>query len=508
MLRMFALFLSFSIGFMSLGQEMLWFRIVSYEFSGTPQSFSFVLTLYLLGIAAGAILGKNICMKNDHSQIMLWGGFVLLIGGVLDLFVPYLVDMIMSKFSQRMFVYVPLIFLTSCLKASIFPIAHHLGSSLKNEKKIGSSVSIVYCANIIGATLGTIFFGLVILSYITTYQAFIYIGAFVLILAVSMIIASQIQRMMGIVMITVSLAVIMMNIGYVNDPRYFKMNKNPNTTYSAENRYGVIDIIPTGGVGVIYGGNVYDGIMQVDPINDLNTLSRVLILDVVHTEPKRALVIGVSGGAWLRMLSSFPTLETIDAIELNPGYVDAIAQYPAIAPVLSDKRITIHVDDGRRWLRRNSTEKYDLIVMNTTYHWRSGATNILSQEMMGLLSNALNENGIVALNSTRLLDVLKTTNSVFPYSYWGELGFIYSSHQNFLANRTPEAREKLYSLHFDGKPVFKKGDPASEYAIDRVMTMEMLDLKAIESLSDRPLEIIKDNNMINEYKYGLEFGFK
>lgn len=507
MLKIFALFLSFSIGFMSLGQEMLWFRIVSYDFSGTPQSFSFVLTIYLLGIATGAMIGKNICLLGSQSRILFLGGILLLFGGALDIFIPYIMDVGVDIYGESAFIYILLILATSSLKAVIFPIAHHLGSSLKNEKKIGSSVSIVYCANIIGATLGTIFFGLVVLAYITTYQAFIYIGYFILLLAIVMLIISGIRKIMSLVIIFASIFFIINN-NIINNPMYWKLNKNSQTIFHAENRYGVIDIRASSGGDIIYGGNIYDGMMKVDLIQDESAVRRVIALDVLHPEPKRALVIGVSGGAWLRALSSFPTLEKIDAIELNPGYVDAIELYPEISPVLYDHRITIYIDDGRRWIRRNPDEKYDLIIMNTTFYWRSGATNILSQEMMKLLSNSLTDDGIIALNSTGFLDVMKTTNSVFPYTYWGDWGIIYASNKDFLINRTVAAREHLYQLNFNGIPVFTKGDPSAELAIDRIMSMQMLNLDDIEELSNRPLEIITDKNMINEYKYGKEFDFK
>lgn len=508
MLRMFALFLSFSIGFVSLGQEMLWFRVVSYQLSGTPQAFAFVLTIYLLGIATGAVIGKNICLQTSQSKVLFLGGVVLLLGGILDVFTPYIMNVGIDKYGESTFIYILLILATSSLKAVIFPIAHHLGSSLDDTAKIGSSVSIVYCCNIVGATLGTIFFGVFLSAYITTYQSFIYIGCFILLLAIGMLIISGVRKILSLVIIFTSIFFIIININIINNPAYWKLNKNSQAIFHAENRYGVIDIRASNTGDIIYGGNIYDGIMKVELIQDESAVRRVIALDVLHPEPKRALVIGVSGGAWLRALSSFPTLEKIDAIELNPGYVDAIELYPEISPILNDHRITIHIDDGRRWIRRNSDKKYDLIIMNTTFYWRSGATNILSQEMMKLLSNSLTDDGIIALNSTRFLDVMKTTSSVFPYTYWGDLGIVYASNKDFLINRTAAAKEHLYQLNFNGVPIFTKGDLSAELAIDRIMSMQMLNLNDIEALSNRPLEIITDKNMINEYKYGKEFDFK
>ena len=41
------------------------------------------------------------------------------------------------------------------------------------------------------------------------------------------------------------------------------------------------------------------------------------------------------------------------------------------------------MDDGRRWLHRHA-DPFDVIVMNTTWHWRSNITNLLSREFMAL----------------------------------------------------------------------------------------------------------------------------
>ena len=60
MLR-FPWWLSLSVGFLSLSQELRWVRLISYDQSGAPHAFSSVLTLYFIGIVAGAYVGKRFC---------------------------------------------------------------------------------------------------------------------------------------------------------------------------------------------------------------------------------------------------------------------------------------------------------------------------------------------------------------------------------------------------------------------------------------------------------------
>ena len=55
-----ACFLSFCVGFLSLSQEILWVRLFGFTNESLPQAFAFVLTMYLLGIAFGAMIGRGI----------------------------------------------------------------------------------------------------------------------------------------------------------------------------------------------------------------------------------------------------------------------------------------------------------------------------------------------------------------------------------------------------------------------------------------------------------------
>ena len=51
--------------------------------------------------------------------------------------------------------------------------------------------------------------------------------------------------------------------------------------------------------------------------------------------------------------------------------------------MLHDPKVDIVIDDGRRWLNPPPDERFDVIVMNTTWHWRAHITDLLSTEFMG-----------------------------------------------------------------------------------------------------------------------------
>ncbi|UWX04338.1 hypothetical protein H1235_04000 [Pseudoxanthomonas sp. NC8] len=152
-----------------------------------------------------------------------------------------------------------------------------------------------------------------------------------------------------------------------------------------ENKEGVIHAVGRGGTypDTVYGGNVYDGRINIDLRSNINKIDRVHALMLSHPAPAEALVIGVSGGSWARVIAGYSSVRRIDAVEINPGYARMMESYDIIRPLLSDARFTLFTDDGRRWLRRHPERRYDVIAINSTYHWRAGATNLLSKEFLG-----------------------------------------------------------------------------------------------------------------------------
>lgn len=504
-MKYFAWCISLLVGLMSLGQEMLWFRIVSFMLGGAPYAFALVLFFFLLGIAFGASRGKAICTR--YSNLLLAGGMILIFAGFIDILIPFIIQSINqpNSLTQCIRICSILIFVVAALKAILFPIVHHLGTNIANGK-VGASVSKVYFFNIIGSTLGSLLIGGVLLDYISISSMFILIGIVCILLGGLMIIKKSAVSVSAFAILGISCFYFVdKHTDYIFRDSF---GQDISINSYIENRYGVIHIVDDnkdGRKNIVLGNRMYDGILNIDPDNDINDLNRLYLLAAIHPNPKKVLVIGVSGGAWTRALSSFPTLETIDAIEINKGYLDIIKQYPVVSPILDDHRINIYIDDGRRWLKRNSDKKYDLIIMNTTYHWRSGITNLLSQEMMNILHNSLNPNGILAFNSTRSLDTLKTAQSVFKYAYWGTMGFIYASDSEINIDDNV-AKNRLDKLVLDGKPLFNEASKqVKNGAYQKTLATKLLSLDEVEKLYNlgRDTEIITDSNMITEYKYGF-----
>src|SRR5436305_2648865 len=99
-----------------------------------------------------------------------------------------------------------------------------------------------------------------------------------------------------------------------------------------------------------------------------------------HAAPREVLMIGLSTGAWAQVIANHPQVEKLTIVEINPGYLRLIQKYPAVRNLLTNPKVNIVIDDGRRWLVRNQQTKFDVVVSNTTFHWRAHISELLSKE--------------------------------------------------------------------------------------------------------------------------------
>ena len=122
---------------------------------------------------------------------------------------------------------------------------------------------------------------------------------------------------------------------------------------------------------------MYDGRFNTALRNDRNGIIRPYALSLFHAAPRDVLIIGLSSGSWAQVIASNPAVNSLTVVEINQGYLALIAQQPEVASVLRNPKVTIITDDGRRWLSHHPELRYDAIISNTTWHFRSNASNLL-----------------------------------------------------------------------------------------------------------------------------------
>jgi spermidine synthase len=253
----------------------------------------------------------------------------------------------------------------------------------------------------------------------------------------------------------------------------------------------------------VFGGGVYDGHFNVDPMNDSNLVARAYALSAFCPAPKRILVIGLASGSWAQIFANHPQVETLDAVEINAGYLQLIPEYPMVQSFLRNSKVHVYVDDGRRWLVAHPEERYDAIIANTSYNWRDHSSVLLSANFLRLMRTHLNPGGVYYFNTTQSVETVATALHVFPYAL-RVINFVAVSDSSIAVDKE-RWNSILRRYTIDGKTVFDAVDPAAQKVLAAYMALadtlneppRFFGLESSDSLRARLGKrlIITDDNM-------------
>ena len=114
----------------------------------------------------------------------------------------------------------------------------------------------------------------------------------------------------------------------------------------------------------------------------------------VHPLVKKVLVIGAGDGGVIRELTRYPEIEHIDMVEIDPLVVEVCRKYlPKTACRLDDPRLSIHYEDGLKYVRFKENE-YDLIIVDSSDPF-GPSEGLFTREFYGSCFNALKADGIM-----------------------------------------------------------------------------------------------------------------
>jgi predicted membrane-bound spermidine synthase len=507
-------------GFISLSYEILWFRAFSFASGGAPAIFGQLLFFYLVGLAVGSFASRIFCRDRnatgDRRELIPLAGFVF-VANLLGFLVLPLLAFFSTHFEAS--VAMPLVAVAAASWGAVLPLVSHF--AIAPNELAGARVSYLYFANIVGSVAGTLLTGYVLLDSWTISSAALFVA--LLGLALSAVLLSRSAsgkslRMAGLVVIGLTGIAYAVETRALFDRFYERLLAGREYQPShapaqvVENRDGVILVTPA---LEVFGGGAYDGAISTSLVADKNMIVRAYGIAALHPAPRQVLMIGLSTGAWAQVIANMPDVEKLTVIEINRGYLRIIPQYPQVASLMRNPKVEIVIDDGRRWLTHHPERTFDVIVSNTTFHWRANATNLLSVEFLRAVRAHLKPGGIFHFNTTGSADAYETAFTVFPYGL-RFINFATVSDSPIVPN---EARwkEMLDHHRIDGTVTF---DTTRE--IDRQRRARVLSL--VPSLDAPPVsfglewrdhvlsrlehaEVITDDNMIPEWRGADEASF-
>jgi spermidine synthase len=475
-------------GFISLSYEIFFFRTVSYATGSSASAFALTLSAFLVGIASGARQAGEYCKTLLRTEIMRRLVNALLTSSLLGIVFLPLLDRLAWLDSAITVVAMLMVFLIARSWGSLLPYLAEV--SIVADDRAGMRTAILYLANL-GSAAGSVITGFVLMEYLglVAIAATLVAGGIacvlLLIAALSMPLREKLQRaaLATTIGLVAAIAIPRWSVQVLENLQWKGAPSTRKIVDVVENRSGIVTVTDD---GVVFGNGMYDGRFNTDLKNDTNGIVRPYALSLFHPAPRDVLMIGLSSGSWAQVVANNPDVASLTVIEINPGYLDLIKKEPEVASILTNPKITITTDDGRRWLRANPTRHFDAILSNTTWHFRASATNLLSEEFLEIVRHHLKSGGIFFYNTTDSARVQRTGCLAFAH------GARFTNHM--VVSNEPIAwdfkrwRGTLESYRINGALIFDTARERDRAEIDRLVSWQKSFAPENAHTAGRPIE--------------------
>ena len=402
------------IGGSALMLEIGWTRLMGMLFLRTEYVLGIILAVFLLGTAAGSFLFPYISRRNWFTKLPLVAAGSIVLGLWL---LPGLVSAVntqeMTSFSAVLFTQAAIIIVIT------LPVTIILGAWLPwlNLKLgySGAGGARLYGANSIGAALGAIIAGFVLIPFIGTY-ALIALAAIFLVLFSTAWVDAKRSVIYFILIVLFSIPVMkMVPVSELMPHRY----SNTRDLYFNEDALNITHVIEKedGQRLLLADLQRMDAASDSDSVHSQRNQVRLPLL--LHPNPKSVLFLGLGTGISSSASMGYKNLDRT-AVELSSGAIEAADKWfdQVNGHVVASMKIVR--DDARRYLKTNNA-LYDVIVGDLFHPDLVGRSALLSRQQFLRVRNRLNEQGIfiqwIALNQFdkhSLNIVLRTFKEVFP----------------------------------------------------------------------------------------------
>jgi spermidine synthase len=366
-------------GFVSLSYEIFFFRTVSYASGSSATAFAVTLSAFLVGIASGSRQAGEQCRTATRAETMRRLVDTLLMACVLGvLFLPLLDQLAWLK-TGIVGVAMLMVYVLARFWGAVLPNLAQL--SIAADERAGMQTAFLYLANILGPAAGSVITGFVLMDHLglVAIAATLAVAGAIYTLVLIGFLAAPLEVKLRRAALAVAIGLTAAVVGpglsaHVLESLQWKgMPPDGNFAKVIENRSGIIAVTDS---GIVYGHGMYDGRFNTDLKHDTNGIVRPYTLSLFHPAPRDVLMIGLSSGSWAQVIANNPDVASLTVIEINPGYIALIETEPEVAPVLTNPKVKIITDDGRRWLRANPEKRFDAIVSNTTWHFRASVSSL------------------------------------------------------------------------------------------------------------------------------------
>jgi spermidine synthase len=451
-------------GLAALALEVVWMRILEQSFSATVFSFSIMLSCFLFGIFFGSNRISRL-VDRRRSLLRVFGFLELGLGlyvaflGILVYFVPLVFSNLLwlltgvsgGKFGlastvAQFVVSAFLIVVPTILMGAAFPVAARICTPALAS--VGSGIGNVYASNTAGGIIGALLGGMVLIPATGTRVSLLLIAAIFTIAGIVVLYRHADARWASLrdpgtaamlVFSALSAGVVLLLPTQIVTNFYYAGREKARVIYHGEGIAHNVDIIKTS-KGVT--------IMQVNGTLEADTTyaqRRHFILKadlplLLHPDPQDVAVIGLGLGITLGAIDRYPSVRSIEVIELTREMVDAQRYLENVSDgVLENPKVHLRIDDGRNFMAMTD-RRFDMITADPIHPRVTGVGYLYTKEYYESIKRCLRPRGVVCqwmpmyrISRTSFDVAFRTFVSVFPNaSFWYVRG-----HGLFVAAQEP-----------------------------------------------------------------------
>lgn len=387
-------------GFGTLALEVLYVRILSFRSEGSVYSFSLMLVIFLLCLAAGSALIARLGDRVNLWRLLAVTQCTAMVGMLLC---PFLFDLAGSVTSlaasdslaleiARLGLVATVAMAPSVLLAGVtLPAIWKLASG--DAQAMAHHVGRLTAVNTLAAVAGSLAMGFVLLPWLGLGGSLLLVAALYGALAlVAFWIGYQgIGRWVGITAsLGIPLAWFALGAWRLESA---PLAKGETLVRHHDGAAATVSVIeqPGGHRTLRMNSNYTLG----SSLSAARELSQGRLPLVLHPRPRRAAFIGVATGMTVSAALDFP-LERVVAVELVAEVADALVDFKTWnRAVFDDPRVEVIVEDGRNYLL-GTDEQFDVIVSDLFIPWHAGTGDLYTVEHFRTVADRLAEGGIFA----------------------------------------------------------------------------------------------------------------
>ena len=435
-------------GAAALMYEVIWTRALSLVLGSTVYAMSTMLSTFMAGLAIGSYVGGKVSDRT-RRHLFVFGVCELGIGVCGLASIPLIYRLPSAYFAvYRMFHFQPRLFfffqillcsavmlLPTVLMGATFPLVSRKVTA--NLAEMGRKVGDAYSMNTVGAVLGSLAVGFLLIPTLGIKGASFVAAAINLATGLGVVLLAGGGRSKSLLFFLPLFAA----SGYWNAHasqesgllnfysarRYLGDNLPFASIDSAARRENrelfardyaegtVRAFAQRDGTLVLQVGGKLEGTSRIDMAN---TVLLALLPIASHPAPRDFLTVGL--GAGITLGTAKDHLPHVDLVEIHPGVLEAVSRHGR--PGLLDG-ITVIRNDARNYLLTTEKE-YDIISSEPSYPSESSVAGLFTQDYYRLAAGRLRKDGIYCqwlpyyvLTNADITMMVKTFASVFPYTY-------------------------------------------------------------------------------------------